>query len=205
MILLGETNALASPTDLLALLIAYALGCLSTAYYLVRWRCDVDIRTLGSGNAGATNAGRILGRWGFAAVFAGDLVKGMVAVALARQLTDDSWIIALVVPVVVAGHIWPIQLGLRGGEGFATALGALLIYDPQFTAILVVVALLVYGLTRARSMTGAIVVILAPLIAWLTGRALSEITALLILNAMILWAFRHHLRSLIVGRKRDAP
>ncbi len=109
---------------ILAFFLGYALGCLNTGYYLIRLRRSQDIRTLGSGTAGATNAGRILGTWGFIVVFIVDFCKGVLAALLGRSLVwGDPGILAASIGVV-AGHIWPAQLSFRGGKGVASALGA---------------------------------------------------------------------------------
>ena len=119
---------------------AYGLGCVNPAYYMARWKAGVDIRETGSGNAGATNAGRLLGRFGFLTVFLLDLAKGSVAVAVARFTgLAPEWEVAAGW-TVMAGHVWPVQLRFRGGKGIATSLGAMLAEDP--TAVLVLVAAL---------------------------------------------------------------
>jgi acyl phosphate:glycerol-3-phosphate acyltransferase len=187
--------------DLLILIIACLLGCVSTAYYLVRWRTGQDIRTLGSGNAGATNAGRVLGKWGFAVAMVGDVGKGVMAVLIARWLGGSEWAVALAVPMVVAGHIYPVQLRFRGGEGFATAFGAVLAYDPPVAGIIGGIALVLYLLTRSRAIAGAIALLAVPLATLALNRPASEIVALLLVIFMMLWAFRRHLRSLL-ERKR---
>src|SRR5947207_7623420 len=99
--------------DLVAITVAYLLGCIATAYYLVRLRTGQDIRQLGSGNVGGRNAGRVLGRPGFAIVAVGDALKGLLAVLLARYLGVSGWALAAVLAAVLAGHIWPAQLGFK--------------------------------------------------------------------------------------------
>ncbi len=110
-------------------LCAYSLGCLATGYYLVRWRTGQDLREEGSGSLGARNVGRVLGPAGFTATLAGDMAKGALAVWVARHFTQDERLAALALLAVVAGHVWPAQLRLRGGKGVATALGGLMVYD----------------------------------------------------------------------------
>jgi acyl phosphate:glycerol-3-phosphate acyltransferase len=182
--------------DLLILIIAYLLGCVSTAYYLVRWRTGQDVRTLGSGNAGATNAGRVLGKWGFGVAMVGDVGKGVMAVLIARWLGGGEWAVALAVPVVVVGHIWPVQLRFRGGEGFATAFGAVLVYDPPVARLIGGIALILYLLTRSRAIAGAIALLAVPLTTLALNRPTSEVMALLLVVGMMLWTFRRHLRTL---------
>src|SRR4051812_49463505 len=106
-----------------AFLAAYLLGCASPAHLAARWRLGRDIRTLGSGNAGARNAARVLGPRLGAAVLLADLAKGTLAVALARRLGVDGPGQVLAVTAAVAGHVWPAQLGFRGGEGVGGGFG----------------------------------------------------------------------------------
>lgn len=186
--------------DFFLLLLAYILGCANTAYYLVRWRTGEDIRALGSGNAGATNAGRVLGTWGFAVAVSGDVGKAALAIGLVRWLSGSEWAAAWAIPAVVMGHIWPIQLGLRGGEGFASAFGAVLVYHPLLVGIVSGVALTLYMTTRKRSIAGAIALLITPPLAWVLGGSAAEIGALLLLVALMLWAFRRHLRTLFQSR-----
>lgn len=113
------------------LLSAYLLGCLTTGYYLVRLRRGADIRTLGSGNVGARNVGRVLGWPGFSLTLVGDFTKGALAVLLARHFTQDHTLRAVAMLAVVAGHLWPVQLRFQGGKGVATSLGALLAFDAH--------------------------------------------------------------------------
>jgi acyl phosphate:glycerol-3-phosphate acyltransferase len=183
--------------DLFILLLSYLLGCFSTAYYLVRWRTGKDIRALGSGNAGATNAGRVLGRWGFVVALLIDVAKGMAAIWLVRRLGGSEWAMAWAIPVVVMGHIWPIQLGFRGGEGFASAFGAVLVYHPLLVGIVSGVALTLYLTTRKKSVAGAIALLITPTLAWFLGGGVAEISALLALVILMLWAFRRHLYKIL--------
>jgi len=189
-------------TTFLTLLLSYLLGCFSSAYYLVRWRTGQDVREHGSGNAGATNAGRVLGKWAFVAALLGDAGKGALAIFLAGWLTGGApWAVALAAPAVILGHIWPVQMGFRGGEGFATAIGALAVLDPTLLLIVGGPALLFYLATRKRSLAGVIALLLVlPALFWL-GRPASEWAGLLLVLAVMLWAFRRHIRR-VFGRAR---
>lgn len=188
-------------TTLLSILLAYLLGCFATAYYLVRWRTGEDVRLLGSGNAGATNAGRVLGTWGFVAALVGDVGKGALAVWLAGWLSGgNAWAVGLAIPAVIVGHIWPVQMGFRGGEGFAAALGAFAALDWQFTGVICIVALALYLTTRKRSIAGLVGLLIAlPLAVYLSWPS-GHLTGLALVIPVMLWAFRRHIRSLF-GRQ----
>jgi len=126
---------------------AYLLGCCTTGYYLVRWRTGQDIRESGSGSVGARNVSRVLGVPGFVLTVLGDFGKGALAVWAARHFTDQK-LIALAMLAVVVGHIYPVQLRLRGGKGMATSLGALCVFD--FHLALAFALLLAIGLALVR-------------------------------------------------------
>ena len=184
-------------TTSLTLILAYLLGCFSTAYYLVRWRTGEDVRLHGSGNAGATNAGRVLGKWAFVVALIGDAGKGVLAVALAGWLTGgDLWAVGLAVPAVIIGHIWPAQMGFRGGEGFATAIGALAALDFVFMCVVGGAALIVYLISRKRSLAGVVALLLALPLTVYFGWPLGHQAGLLVVVLVMLWAFRRHIRSL---------
>jgi len=184
-------------TTAVSILFAYLLGCFSTAYYLVRWRTGQDVRQHGSGNAGATNAARVLGKWAFVVALVGDAGKGVLAVLLAGWLTGDAvWAVGLAVPSVIVGHIWPVQLGFRGGEGFATALGSLAALDWRFTAVICGLALALYLLSRKRSLAGLVCLLTALPLALYLGWPAGHLVGLGIVILVMLWAFRRHIRSL---------
>src|SRR3954468_8770014 len=110
----------------LGALVGYIFGCFTTGYYLVRWKTGHDIRLMGSGSCGGRNVGRELGKTGFFLTVFGDFWKGAAAVLLTRWLTggNETAILFAILGSVI-GHIWPIQLGFRGGKGVATCMGAL--------------------------------------------------------------------------------
>ena len=148
---------------LLAVCGGYAVGCLNAAFYLVRWRTGHDIRSMGSGNAGARNAGRMLGHAGFLLVFLSDAAKGAIAVGVARQMGLGPLELAAVVLAVVVGHVWPVQLGFRGGKGIAPSLGALLVYDARILLLLVAVFLIVFAVLRRFTASGLLAFAFCPL------------------------------------------
>mgnify|MGYP001765999219 CR=1 FL=1 len=173
---------------LLILAAAYALGCVASGYYLVRWRTGKDIRDAGSGGTGATNAGRVLGRSGFLATLAADLVKGGLAVGTAWALGDGLTSRLLALTGVVAGHIWPFQIGFRGGKGIAPFLAALAVAAPLLMLVFGGIFGVAFLFLRRFTLAGLAAVTLLPAAAaWmpipLASQALLAVTALLILIA----------------------
>ena len=129
----------------LAVVIAYLLGSIPFGYLIVKWRKGVDVRATGSRSIGATNVMRNLGPAGFLATLVPDAAKGYGSVLIASRLTgnDPRWVAAAAV-AAVAGHIFPVWLGFRGGKGVATGLGVFLGLAPvPMAACLLLFALVV--------------------------------------------------------------
>jgi glycerol-3-phosphate acyltransferase PlsY len=184
--------AFPAPRDLLWLAACYALGCLTAAFYLTRWTLGKDLRNEGSGNLGARNAGRILGRWGFVAVFLWDALKGFVAVAVASVLGGTALAVAALIAVTL-GHTWPAQLGFRGGKGIAVSIGAVLALDPLALGLLVVACLPPIALLRSFTMGGLVAFALGPALAWVAGRPDSTIAALSFIAPFVLYTHRRNI------------
>ena len=196
------------PALLALLLCAYLLGSISGSLLLGRFR-GVDIRTQGSGNAGGTNALRTQG-WRFAlGVLLIDVGKGALAVWLVRHwpwpvasLSLDSispgWLALL---AAVAGHVWPLFHGFRGGKGVGTLIGGLLLlWLPAVGVFLVVglLTLLVSGYVGLASVLGALSLPLAALL--IPGDALHLLPAAF--TALLIgFTHRQNIRRLLAGNE----
>jgi glycerol-3-phosphate acyltransferase PlsY len=174
---------------------AYLLGCFTTGFYLVRWRTGQDIRTLGSGNAGARNVGRLLGWPAFLLTLAGDFLKGSLAVGAARVLTDEPQLLQIALLAVVAGHIWPFQLRFHGGKGVATALGALVLYDFLLALAFAVVFAIAWALCRKTMLPALLAFASLPLLGLVVEPGHEPATALSLglLAVLVLFAHRRNL------------
>ena len=130
---------------------AYLVGSISFGLIAASQQ-GVDLRSIGSGNVGATNVGRALGQGMGRKVLILDLLKGFVPVALARWVFDLPWpwITAVGIAAVV-GHCFPIWHGLRGGKGAATAAGVLLAAVPPIGIATFVTWLVVKKTSRRAS------------------------------------------------------
>lgn len=180
---------------LLAIVGSYALGCFNAGYYLVRWRTGQDVRAHGSGNAGATNVGRLLGRKGSYLVLALDLAKGATAVAVARWLGVPPWGVGLAGIAAVAGHVWPAQLAFRGGKGVATALGVLLVGEPRLILALAVLCILIFVFVRRFTLAGLLAFALAPIVSLFFHPARSTVACTGGVTLMVLLAHRKNFRE----------
>lgn len=176
---------------------SYALGCFTTGYYLVRLRTGKDVRSVGSGNVGTRNVGRVIGKLGLVITFLGDAGKGAVVVLAASYFGLEAWAVMLAIIAVVAGHIWPVQLNLRGGKGVATSLGALMVFDWQLVAVLIVVAGLGFALMRRFTPSGLMAVLLAPVASFAAGQPLIVVLGVSSLTAIVLVAHRTDIRLIL--------
>lgn len=149
-------SGISAYTLLQIIIFAYLIGCANSAYYLTRILRKQDIRNLFSRNAGATNAGRVLGKWAFITVTALDIIRGAAAVALAVYLYAAPSAAGIALLAVVIGHIHPVQLGFRGGKGAAPLIGgALLLALPAALSTLLLCSML-YLLTRRKHLAAFI-------------------------------------------------
>ena len=188
--------------QIFVILASYLLGCLCTGYYLTRFCAGADIREHNSKTTGARNVARTLGKKGFIFTFSGDFLKGAIAVIPALAMKVPEWAVIAAVVAVVAGHIYPVQLGFRGGKGVATMLGALLIFDYRFLIAMLAIFGLLFILSRRYIISGLVAIFALPFIAVVTGRDAVDVVGIVILTILILWAHRVHVRNTILtGQK----
>ena len=149
---------------------SYLLGSVSWSVVIVKLLQGLDVRTVGSGNAGATNVLRAAGRKAGVAVLALDVAKGITAVAVPRVLDAPPAVVSGAAVAVVVGHVFPVFCGFRGGKGVATALGALGTLAPPAMALGLVVFLIVVAWKRYVSLGSIVTAALFPLLVWFTLR-----------------------------------
>jgi glycerol-3-phosphate acyltransferase PlsY len=155
------------------LLLAYLLGTVLGSLLLGRLR-GVDIRSMGSGNAGATNALRTQGKWFGLSVLVIDVAKGLLAVwwLPAAQLpgiaidpdVSRQWLVVACGFAVIVGHVFPVWFGFRGGKGFATMIGVIGALEPRLLLVLLVswlVVLMLTGYVGLAAMLSAAALVIA--------------------------------------------
>ena len=152
----------------LVLVVAYLVGGIPFGYLLVRLKTGQDVRSMGSGNIGATNVLRTSGRVVAVATLLLDIGKGFFAVWLAARLTDDAiaWT-SLAALAVMAGHAYPVFLKFRGGKAVASFIGAFLYLTPIPLLATLVVFVIVVAATRHISMGSIIAAAGLPLATWI--------------------------------------
>jgi glycerol-3-phosphate acyltransferase PlsY len=191
---------------------AYLLGSIPTSVWLGRALKGLDLREHGSGNAGATNAFRVLGKPIGSVVLILDMLKGFLAVNLVLlqdYLAPDmeGWMLLRIGLglLAVLGHIFPVFAGFRGGKGVATITGVgLAIYPPAALAAMGVY-LLVFVLTRISALGSLTAVISYPVWTLWIFRAESltiRIFSLVVL-ALVLLTHRSNIRRLLTGQEKS--
>ena len=181
---------------LYALALGYALGSVPFGLLLTRAFGAGDLRTIGSGNIGATNVLRT-GRKGLAAAtLLLDALKGLAAVLLAYRFFPDAADIAALGAIL--GHCFPVWLGFKGGKGVATMLGIALGLAWPIGLAYAAIWLAVLGLTRISSLAGMSAAIAAPIAAWVTGNA-GHTPILAAIAVLILWLHRGNIARLRAG------
>lgn len=179
---------------------SYLLGTFPTAL-LVGRREGRDPTKEGSGNPGATNALRTMGRRAGALVLAGDLGKGVVATSAGWALAGRGVGIACGIAAVV-GHCFPATRGFRGGKGVATGAGMAIVLLPVPFLLLGVVFGVVVAITRVGALGSIAVAVGLPIAAAVVGRPGTEVAALAACSALVVVRHRENLARL---RRGEGP
>ena len=199
-------------TPLFCLLAGYLLGSIPSGYLAGRWLKGVDIRSLGSGSTGATNVLRQFGKAPALVVFLVDVLKGTAAVLLTKALlqplgitAESDWWVVTTGLAALAGHIWPVWLGWRGGKAVATGLGMLLGLTWPVGLACFGVFMAVISISRIVSLSSVIAALSLPLL--MLGSFTSSGTGLrpaylglaLLTMVMVLWRHRSNIERLLAG------
>jgi len=164
-------------------------------YYLVRWRTGRDLHELGSGATGGRNTGRVLGIGSAMITVAGDVLKCVIAMALALWFDSELWVLGLVIVAVLVGHVWPVQLKFKGGKGLSAAFGAVLMFDYRI-ALLIALAAGVFSLASRRiTLSFMLAVACSPLIAFYLGESWEIITGVFVSAIIIIFAHRDNIKE----------
>lgn len=180
------------------LLFAYLLGSVPIGI-LLGYIYGVDIRQAGSGNIGATNVARVVGKRQGLITLLGDAGKGFIPVFLSFQLGFSFALTNLVGLAAFLGHLYPIFLRFQGGKGVATALGVFLWLAPKATLVLVLVFSLVAVVSRVVSLASLIAAGLAPVIFWVFSAPSPLVWLSLFMALLIILRHRENIQRLISG------
>lgn len=135
----------------LTIIVSYLIGNLSPSYLLGKLAKNIDIREHGSGNAGATNVLRVMGKKFAALTFVVDALKGVLAVVVVRYFFGEDYAMFAGV-FVVAGHNWPFILKFKGGKGVATSIGLILVIHPFYGLVAMLIGIVTILKTKIVSL-----------------------------------------------------
>ncbi len=201
---------MATLLPLTALLAGYLLGSIPAGWLAGRWLAGVDLRREGSGSTGATNVLRVVGKGPALAVFLIDVLKGTAAVLLARALLEppgwdpgsDGWVVGAGL-AALAGHIWPVWLGWKGGKAVATGLGMLLGLAWPVGLACFGIFLTCLTLSRIVSLSSVVAALSLPLlmVGWFGphGFRPAYLTLAVLTTVLVVWRHRANLVRLLEG------
>ena len=183
---------------------SYLIGSIPTAYLVVKWLKRVDVRTIGSGNVGATNVTRVAGMWAGLVVFLIDVAKGLLAV-----LVIAPWLVHPLTPTIqlacgllaVIGHTFPVFLNFQGGKGVATTVGVLLGTMPIVAAVCLLVwagCVVIWRYVSVGSLAAAVTLPIAQVV---THRELPDVLLGSTLALLIVVRHRTNIGRLVQGRE----
>ena len=182
---------------------AYLIGSLPFGYWFVRWKAGKDIRTVGSGNIGATNVYRTAGRKAGLIVLGLDIVKGFLAVLITALLTHGNpGALALAALFVMVGHCYPIFLRFKGGKAVACYLGAFLFLAPWALVVVLVLFVAIVALWRYISMGSMVCAALFPIFYWIMYRPGPVLlTASIFCGLLIIYRHKGNIERLMNGKE----
>jgi len=186
-----------------ALLIAfsYLLGSIPFGVVFARAK-GIDLRSVGSGNIGATNVLRAAGKGTALMTLLGDILKGAAAVALAKTFQVGPFYEALCGLAAIVGHDFSLFLGFKGGKGVATSIGVVLIYVPIAGILTVVLWLATVKATRYSSLGAIVSFALLPAVMFLLGQGSQKVIFASLIAALLLLKHAGNIRRLASGTER---
>ena len=182
-------------STIIALVIAYLIGSLPVAILLSKVLKKPDPRTAGSGNAGATNILRLIGKKEALIVLLGDGLKGLIAVWIGAIFGLTTFQIGLVAFAAVVGHIFPVFFKFKGGKGVATAIGGVLGCSFLAGVLAAIAWAAIAFITRYASLASIVAMILAPVFLMLFSLPGYLIPAVLI-AALVIWKHKDNITRL---------
>lgn len=190
------------------LILAYLLGSLPTGFLIAKLVQGIDIRDHGSGNTGATNVFRVVGKQAGITVLVIDLIKGLTAVLLARfvmaQVDDgglglSTWVQTLAGLLAIVGHSRSVWLNFTGGKSAATGLGVILALAWPVGLGTAAVFGLVFGLSRTVSLGSILAATTAPVLMFLTAQPLPFMLLVLLGAIYVIIRHRSNISRLLAG------
>jgi glycerol-3-phosphate acyltransferase PlsY len=154
---------------ILSWVLSYLIGSISFSYLITKKIKKIDIRRFGSGNAGATNAQRVLGTGPAVVILLLDIAKGIVCVFIARALGIADWATVISGLAAIIGHDYPLYFNFKGGKGVATSVGVFFMIMWPEAIIVGILTLLIIAVTRYVSLGSLVFLLMTPALGWILG------------------------------------
>lgn len=188
---------------IISLILAYLIGGIPFGYVLVRFTIGKDVRSMGSGNIGATNVHRSAGQKAGVIVLLLDILKGFIAVYLASLLNHGAPLaVSLAALAVMAGHAFPIFLKFKGGKAVASFIGAFLYIAPVPLLAVLLIFVIVVALSHYISLGSILAALLFPLAVWIVMHPpLPIVIAAVIAGLFIVYRHKANIARLLAGNE----
>ena len=185
----------------LIFVISYLAGSISSAIIVCRAFGLPDPRTTGSNNPGATNVMRLGGKKAAIITLVGDLLKGLIPVAIVNLLDLSALALALSALGAFLGHLFPIFFGFKGGKGVATAFGAILGLSPLVALCAFGTWILVFLTTKISSLSALTAAVLAPLFLYLFKAPLEVVLVVIVMDLLLIYRHKANISRLLKGEE----
>ena len=188
--------------NLIILIIAYLLGSINTSIIVSKILIGDDIRNHGSGNAGATNTLRTVGKKGALFVVLGDVLKAVVAILIAKLISDSPVAVYIAGIGAVLGHNFPLYFKFKGGKGIIVSAVAILFADPVLGLITVAAAILIMAISRYVSLGSILGAVLFVILAIVFRTPDTEfIICAAMLTLLAVYMHRSNISRLLAGKE----
>lgn len=181
------------------IILGYLSGSIASAVLVSKVMGLDDPRLAGSGNPGATNVLRLHGKMAAALTLAGDVVKGILPVLIARAVGVHDFIIALTGMAAFLGHLYPVFFNFKGGKGVATFIGVLCASYWLLGLAFIGTWLIMAAIFRYSSLSAIIAAILTPLYSWLLMPSRAYFICFSAMSALLIWRHRSNIMNILAG------
>ena len=187
-------------------IIAYLIGSISFSVIVSKLVGGFDVREKGSGNAGTTNVLRTLGKVPALITLIGDILKGVIAIALAilvgkmvGKTVSEAVLVQVASVLVVIGHMFPIFFGFKGGKGVATSLGVITVINPLSGIICLLFAIVLMVITKMVSLSVMLAAVLFPIL--IIFFAPNYFIFALVIVLLLIYRHRANIKRIVSGNE----
>lgn len=183
------------------IILGYFLGSIPFSFLTSKYLGQIDIREYGSGNSGATNVYRVLGKKAGALAFLGDFLKGLIAALIGKAILGDMDGGAICGGMAMIGHCYPVWIGFKGGKGVATTAGMILGMNPLLWIIVLAIQFSLIGFTKYVSLASIVSASLLPVISLLLNLDNSFVLYTFLIGAFVVYRHKANLGRLLRGEE----